>query len=48
MYKKEIEKIRKSMIESAFRYGFTSKEALQCSQKLDLLLNLCQKQKVKQ
>lgn len=45
MYKNKIEEIRKKMIDSAFRYGFTSKEALRCSQKLDLLLNLYQKSK---
>lgn len=36
---KNIEKTRVEMISLAFEYGYTSPAVVQCSQKLDLLLN---------
>jgi hypothetical protein len=39
----DIEKMRMEMIHLAHLFGFTSPTVIQCSQKLDLLLNAYQK-----
>ncbi|WP_088102128.1 aspartyl-phosphate phosphatase Spo0E family protein [Halalkalibacter urbisdiaboli] len=38
----EIELKRRQMLHFAKKYGFTSEKTVQCSQELDLLLNLVQ------
>ncbi|MBT2696505.1 aspartyl-phosphate phosphatase Spo0E family protein [Bacillus sp. ISL-40] len=37
---KNIDQMKKKMVETAFKIGFISQETIKCSQELDILLNL--------
>jgi stage 0 sporulation regulatory protein len=43
MIEMDIELKRKKMIDLALKHGYTAKETVQCSQELDMLLNLYMK-----